>query len=115
MHYITTDNTQTTPKPTKDKIVVIRVQLLKVCRSLIPKYLLTNQKPLSFTWDNIEAPEAMAITNNALSNSLIPKVSNGAVSPAAVIMATVDEPCKIRTKTAAKKANRKILTPCSAK
>ena len=41
--------------------------------------------------------------------------SNGAVIPAAVIIATVAEPCKTLTITAAKKANSKILIPLSAK
>ena len=81
----------------------------------MPKYLLTNQNPLSFTCDNIEAPEAMAITNKALSISEIVETKSGAVIPAAVIMATVEDPCKTLTITADKKANSKTLTPSFAK
>ena len=53
----------------------------------------------------MDAPEAIAITKSALSISLISTDNNGAVNPAAVIIATVAEPCKTRTNTAAKKAN----------
>jgi len=96
-------------------MVVIIVQLLKVSFSVKPKYLLTNQKPLSFTCDKIEAPQAIAITNNALLISVTPDVKSGAVRPAAVIIATVAEPCKILTTAAEIKANNKNPKPAPAK
>ena len=41
--------------------------------------------------------------------------NNGAVNPAAVIIATVADPCRILTIAAARKAKNKILTPSLAK
>lgn len=87
-----TENKQTVTNPTSARIVVIAVQLLKVCFSFNPKYLLTNQNPLSLTCDIIDAPDAIAITKSALSISVTSAANNGAVIPAAVIIATVAEP-----------------------
>jgi hypothetical protein len=80
-------------RPKKAKIVVITVQDLKVCFSDMPKYWPTSQNPLSFTCENILAPDAMAITMQASSMELNSDPdSSGATSPAAVIMATVEDP-----------------------
>src|SRR5690606_22433397 len=92
------------------------VQELKVCFSLIPRYWLTNQKPLSLTWEKILAPEAMAITMQARCmgpNSIW--TNKGETSPAAVIMATVEEPCRIRTMAALAKAKNRIGITASDK
>ena len=60
----------------------------------------------------MEAPEAMERTNNALLwNSPIIS-NNGADRPAAVIIATVAEPCKRRIIAAAKKAKNSKGKPC---
>ena len=59
-----------TKKPVTDIIVSIIVQDRSVCFSVNPKYLLTSQKPLSLTCDNIEAPAAMTITISAFSGEL---------------------------------------------
>ena len=57
----------------------------------------------------MEAPAAIAITISAVWNSLNGVVISDDVIPAAVIIATVEEPCKIRTVTAAKKAKSNRL------
>src|SRR5690554_1820415 len=75
-------------------IVSITVQLCSVCFSFIPKYLPTSQKPLSLTCDNRVAPDDIDNTTRALCGSLRPySVIIGAIRLAAVIMATVAEPC----------------------
>lgn len=53
----------------------------------------------------MDAPEAIAITNRAVWNPPRGSIIKAEVIPAAVIIATVEEPCKTRTQTAAKKAN----------
>ena len=53
----------------------------------------------------MEAPAAMAKTNKAFCGAAQSTPTKGAVKPAAVIMATVAEPCNRRITTAAKKAN----------
>ena len=61
------------------------------------KYRLTIQNPLSVTWEKPAAPAAMATTtnDNCASDSPI-LTSNGAMSEAAMTMATVAEPWAIR-------------------
>ncbi len=73
----------------------------RVCFSSIPKYLLTNQNPLSLTCDSTVAPEAIEITIKASSGAPgLMKLSTGAIIPAAVIMATVADPCVTLTMAA---------------
>ena len=91
-------------------IPVIRVQDLKVCFSDRPRYFPTNQNPLSFTWENPEAPAAIAITITAVSEGEIAEeVKTGAVIPAAVIMATVADPCSNLTNNATVKPKNRGL------
>ena len=84
---------QTVINPVRARIVVIMVHDLNVCFSDILKYWPTNQNPLSLTCEKILAPEAIAITKHA--NSTLPNlafIKSGAIRPAAVIIATVEEP-----------------------
>ena len=92
---------QDAPRPANAMIVVMSVQLRKVCFSDSPKYFPTSQNPLSFTWENPVAPEAIAMTIKAISGAeRFAEAKTGAVMPAEVIMATVAEPCRIRTNAA---------------
>ena len=73
----------------------------------MPRYLPTSQKPLSFTCESSVAPDEMAITTSARCGSLISRWRiTGAMRPAAVIMATVAEPCVTRTAAASSHASR---------
>ena len=105
---------QTVVNPVKARIVVIIVHDLKVSFSVILRYWPTSQKPLSLTCEKILAPDAMAITKQA--NCAFPKfifTKRGAISPAAVIIATVDDPCMILTIAALIKANASTGNPAS--
>ena len=70
--------------------------------SLSVKLNTDSQPMLSLTCDKMEAPAAMAKTNKALCGAAQSTPTKGAVKPAAVIMATVAEPCN-RRMTAAKR------------
>ena len=95
------------PSPQKAIIVSIMVQDLRVCLTSIPKYLLTSQKPLSFTCDRMVAPDAMDMTISASSGALgLIKLRTGAIIPAAVIMATVADPWVTLTMAARTQARR---------
>ena len=75
----------------------ITVHDFRVCFSSIPRYFPINQKPLSFTCESIVDPAAIETTIKAFSISPKPiKVTTGAIIPAAVIIATVADPCVTR-------------------
>ena len=63
----------------------------------------------------MEAPEAIEITKRAFCMSDMSCEISGAQSPAAVIIATVAEPCNNLTSTAEINEKKKILIPLSAK
>ena len=102
-----TYKTKMTPNAITDKIPVISVQVRSVVASSMPRYSLTSQKPLSLTCESVLAPAATAKTISAicvLESDRSGRV--GARKPAAVIIATVAEPCKTRTNAARIKASK---------
>ena len=91
--YTNTKIIETLMIPVSANRVVMTVHDLKVCFSVMPKYWLTSQNPLSLTCEKILAHEAMAMTKQASSTALHSvATSKGETKPAAVIMATDDEP-----------------------
>src|SRR5690606_16420502 len=76
--------------PTMDTMVSISDHVSMVSRILKPKYSLNIQKPVSFTWENINEPAPVASTINSALVSVVP--INGSVIPAAIRPATVAEP-----------------------
>ena len=92
-----------------DKTVVINVHERNVFFIDKPKYWFTSQKPLSLTWENVEAPAAIDITIRLnWTGSLTLSINNGETKLADVIMATVEDPCKTLIKTAHINAATKI-------
>ena len=87
-------------------MVAMIVQDCNVCFSLIPRYLPTNQKPLSLTCEAMVAPAATDSTIRALYGSeKVVSAIIGLINPAAVIMAMVTDPWVILTIAANKYAN----------
>ena len=72
----------------------------------------TTQKYESFAWETVIAPAPIAMqTSVACSGVSKPStVSNGAMMPAVVIIATVEEPCAVLS-TAASRNGKKIPIP----
>src|SRR5438128_10756946 len=81
--------------PVSDVITFIVVQLRRVCGTVMPKYSFTIQKPASLTCDRHVPPQHRAST---IISGVYPGIdfTSGATIPAAVMMATVAEPCAAR-------------------
>src|SRR3954468_15646133 len=89
----------TQANPTTEMIVSITDQLLMVCPTVIPKYSLTSQKPASLTCEKNNEPQPMASASNETCG-LSRVAASGATMPAAVIVATVEDPVASRMPTA---------------
>ena len=78
----------------------------------MPKNRPTSQNPESFTWEAMTEPAATAITIVASCSSEYPAEATAAESrPAAVVRATVAEPCAMRRAPAIRKPARISGTP----
>ena len=99
--------TSATRKPTPPTSVSIMVQVLRVVFSSMPTRLLTSQKPESLKWEQTVAPPAIAAVTQASYSglsSLMPGIAE--MMPAAMVIATVEEPTEMRTSAATMKATR---------
>ncbi len=81
--------------PVIDVITFITVQLRSVCGTVMPKYSFTIQNPASFTCERQVPPaqSARTIISGVYTGIYF---TSGAMIPAAVMMATVAEPCAAR-------------------
>ena len=81
--------------PTTDETIFIAVHDFRVCGTVIPKYWFTIQNPESLTCENAVPPQQRAST---IRSALYPGMpfTIGATIPAAVMIATVADPCASR-------------------
>ena len=101
----------TKTRPRTPMIVSCTVQVLSVSPTDSPRNFPTSQKPESFTWEATDAPDAIAIVTKAANGSGCPEaVTSGATRPAAVIIATVADPCSTRMTTATNHARTTVGT-----
>ena len=99
--------TSATRKPTPPTSVSMMVQVLRVVFSSMPTRLFTSQKPESLKWEQTVEPPAMAAVTQARYSglsSLMPGMAE--MMPAAMVIATVEEPTEMRTRAATMKATR---------
>src|ERR1039457_7093365 len=85
----------TMASPSTAAIIFMVVQVFKLCGTVMPKYCVTIQKPESLTWENADPPAQRARISSVGEYPGIP-LTSGAAMPAAVMMATVAEPCARR-------------------
>src|ERR1017187_5168485 len=85
--------TMTSPKIAA--IIFMVVHVFKLCGTVMPKYCVTTHKPESLTWENADPPAQRARPNSVGVYPGIPFTS-GAAMPAAVMIATVADPCARR-------------------
>src|ERR1019366_7548400 len=85
----------TIANPRHAAIIFMVVHVFRLCGTVIPKYCVTIQKPESLTWENADPPAQRARINSVGEYPGTPFTS-GAAIPAAVMMATVAEPCARR-------------------
>ena len=83
----------TSAKPTTEMTVSITDHDLMVSPTVRPKYSLTSQKPASLTWLKKSEPQPIARTSRARW-LVVRVVASGPTMPAAVMVATVADPCR---------------------
>ena len=104
-----------TRKPTPPTRVSMMVQVLRVVFSSMPTRLFTSQKPESLKWEHTVEPPAMAAVTQARYSglsSLMPGMAE--MMPAAMVIATVEEPTEMRTRAATMKGKtqtKKLYSP----
>src|SRR5580698_1314992 len=104
-HVRTTNDKPTVNRSATTEMIVSQTdQVLIVSVMLISKYSLTSQKPPSLTCEKIRDPAPVAIASNSGRTPVLCSAI-GATMPAAVVMATVDEPVARRISAASSQAS----------
>src|ERR1700728_1534467 len=101
-------------RPFTESRVSLVDQVFIVSATLMLKYALTSQNPPSLTWEKMSAPAPVAMASNSgRTPGLCKRI--GATMPAAVVMATVEDPVAKRMSAAISHPNKRSDTwACSA-
>ena len=109
LYYANIEIINATINPVTPTRVSIIVHVFRVVFSSIPTSDFTSQKPESLKWEQTVAPPATAAVVHArYSEGKLCNLPEAATIPAAIVMATVEEPTLILTRAATTKATTTI-------